>query len=226
MSPYSQHKSPWNPSQISWVCILFGAFPAVWLWVINNRRLGLTPPSITRILVGVSLAIYALILARLLWSPFGSPLDSRFRVLNFVMLIIVAWQIFVSQRGTFARHRKEGGQTASIWAPLLAGIVGGGLVVSLAFGADWVRTEGDYRDFERATTLMAQNPPKMREAEAIFKNFAKNQPDEPMTHWNLAVIYSEDGRTEQAQTELRALLTIEPENKEARDFLRELESTE
>ena len=73
---------------------------------------------------------------------------------------------------------------------------------------------------------MAQNPPKMREAEVIFKNFAKNQPDEPMTHWNLAIIYSEDGRIEQAQTELHALLELEPKNKEASDFLRELESIE
>lgn len=205
---------------------MFGAFPGVWLWVINNRRLGLTPPLITRILVGVSLTIYALTLARLLWSPFGSPLDFRFRALNFVMLIIVAWQIFLSQRGTFARHRKEGGQTASIWTPLLTGVVGAGVIVSLAIGAEWARTQSDYRDFERATALMAQTPPKMREAEAIFKNFEKNQPDEPMTHWNLAVIYSEDGRIEQAQTELRTMLNLEPDNKEARDFLDELESIE
>ncbi len=224
MSASSPLKSPWNPSQISWICILFGALPAVWLWVVNNRRLGLAPPLVTRVLVGASVAIYALVLARLLWSPFGSPLDARFRALNLVMLVIVAWQLFVSQRGAFARHRKAGGQTASVWAPLLTGIVGAGIMVSLAFGMDWVRTEGDYRDFERATELMTQNPPKMREAETIFKNFEKTQPDEPMTHWNLAVIYSGDGRIEQAQTELRALLKLEPENKEAHEFLRELKS--
>ena len=205
---------------------MFGGFPAVWLWAINNQRLGLTPPLMTRIFVGASLAIYALVLAALLWAPFDSPLGFRVRALNFVMLGIVAWQLFLSQRATFARHRKEGGQTASIGTPLLAGVVGAGVIMMLAIGAEWVRTESDYRDFERGLALMSQNPPKMREAETIFKEFAKHQPDEPMTHWNLAVIYNEDERIEQAKTELRALLTLEPENKEARDFLRELESIE
>ncbi len=224
MMPHAQHKPPWNPSQIAWICILFGAFPGVWLWVVNGRRLSLVLPLITRIIVGASIAIYILTLMRLLWVPPGSPFGKRFQLLNVVMNLIVAWQLFASQRASFARHRREGGAMASGWVPLFAGIVGFLLILGLSIGTENVRVGRDYREFDLALAQMDKGPAQTRQAETFFRNFARNYPEEPMTHWNLAIIYTRRERIEQAKLELQAMLALEPENKEAYDFLRELQS--
>lgn len=216
-------KSPWNPSQIGWICVLFGAFPGVWLWVVNNRRLGLAPPRITRVFVWASLVVYTMILARLLLTSPDAPLSLRFRVLSVIMTIIIAWQLFVSQRVSFAHYRRQGGQMASVWTPLWVGIVGAMLLVGFSWGIETVRWERESRDFDRAVAWMEQGPGPMRQAEIFFQNSKTQYPQEPMTHWNLAVIYSRTNRIERAKIELREMLKLEPENKNARDFLRELE---
>ncbi len=138
------------------------------------------------------------------------------------MTIIVAWQLFASQRAAFARHRREGGQMASVWTPLLAGIVGFALVIGLEMGAGLWHSERGYRDFDRAVVLMEQGPAKMREAEIIFQKLRIDFPEETTTRYNLAVIYARREQVEWAKIELQELLELEPDNKEARDFLREL----
>lgn len=225
MTSSSFRKPPWNPSQIAWICVLFGAFPGVVLWIVNNRRLGLVSPLATRVFVGASLVIYSMILLRLLLVSPGNPLELRFRALNVAMTIIVAWQLYLSQRAAFARHRIKGGQTASVWVPLGAGIIGLALVVAVSMGVETVRYNRDSQDFERALVWMSQSPTKTREAEIFFRGFKTKYPEEPMTYWNLAIIYVDTEREEKAKFELKELLKLEPNNREARDFLRELEES-
>lgn len=142
------------------------------------------------------------------------------------MTLIVAYQLFRSQRKAFARHRQSGGAVSASWPLLFTGVVGALLMWGLAFGVQRVRMDRDYGEFERALALMAQGAAKSRQAELLLQNFQRNYPEEPMTYWNLAVIHAQTGKVERAKAELQALLNLEPDNKEARDFLRELESIE
>lgn len=66
---------------------------------------------------------------------------------------------------------------------------------------------------------------KVKEAEVIYKAFKQNNPEEPNVYWNLAVIYSQTNRNDLARQELREMLQVDPGNKRAKDFLKELEPT-
>lgn len=90
-------------------------------------------------------------------------------------------------------------------------------------GTDTVRSNRDYNEFDRLAATLPTSDAKSREAEIFFKDFKREYPEETMVHWNLALIYEQTNRIEQAKKELREMLHKEPKNKEARAYLQQLE---
>ncbi len=147
----------------------------------------------------------------------------RLRAVGFMMTLIVAWQLYASQRGASANYYKTGRKTASLKWPFALAFMWVGIFVGTEVGVETVRSNRDYQEFERIADSMEESAANRREAERFFQEFKQKYPEETMTRWNLAIIYTETERVKQAKEELQELLTLEPDNKEARDYLRELE---
>ncbi|BCM88542.1 hypothetical protein IAD21_00375 [Abditibacteriota bacterium] len=220
---HSQDKLPWSLACICWLCLLSGVVPAAVLWRINNRRLGISPPILTRIFVWASLALYVLALVRLLLIEEGSLQMQRLQLVGLVMTLVLAWQFYSSQRVPFARYCKAGGRTAALKWPIVSGVIWVFILACLQIGVEAVHTERDYKKFDIFAASLSKSTSNNREAELFFQEFKRKYPEETMTHWNLAIIYAQTDRVEQAKAEIQELLQAEPNNKEAHDYLNELQ---
>ncbi|RYX86743.1 tetratricopeptide repeat protein [bacterium] len=215
-------KLPWSLVCICWMCMLSCVVPAAVVWGINNRRLGISPPLRTRIFVWASLALYGLVQVRLLLVD-EENLQRHLQLVGFAMALILSWQFYVSQRVAFARYYNKGLRTAALKLPIVLGFVWMCVVATLQLGAYSVHTERDYKQFVVMASNVDKGDFKGHEAELFFQKFKSKYPEETSAHWNLAIIYAQTDRFEEARAEMRDLLELEPDNKEAREYLRELE---
>lgn len=204
--------------------MVFGAIPATLLWVINNRRLGFVQSKSTFVSVFAGLAVYILIGVHLLLIEEQNAQYWIFRFLGSLITLVLAWRLFLSQLASFARHHHSGGRTAFFWTPLLVGILCLGFPAVGELGAESVRTERDYREFDRMVGVLNKNDDSTNaQVESFFSSFKRKYPNEKLTYWNLALLYDRTNRVEKAKQELRQLLKLEPNNKEVRTYLKQLE---
>jgi tetratricopeptide (TPR) repeat protein len=218
-------KAAWSPTAIAWFCVLFNFLPGALLYALNFERFG-QPERKKRALWMVSggAVLYFLLFIRyaLMTDSELAGREGALRLWILMLHVALAWHFYLRQQNLFVRHIQQGGRKATLLVPFVTSGLWLLLLLSCTVGIALVQWSRDEKIFANALTLM--NKGKNREAETLFRQFKSRNPEEAMTYWNLAVIYERTGRSEQAETELRDLLKIEPENKDAREWLDEMDN--
>lgn len=203
------------------MCVLFSILPAGIMYALNFGRLGLPQRqrSALYFVLGTS-AIYYLIAVRALFlSDVEETTQVSLRAWFQIVNIVVAWRFYIGQQALFARHVRQGGRRAPLLVPFALSAL---FIVAVALGAETYVMKRDEQSFYTAVALFKAG--KYRDAESIFKSYKRKYPEETSVSWNLALIYANTGRDDQAKQELKELLNIDPNHKDARRFLGELEA--
>jgi predicted Zn-dependent protease len=90
------------------------------------------------------------------------------------------------------------------------------------FGWAYFEDYRHVRSFDAAVALMEKG--QYRQAETALQDYHARYPDDIAAHWNLAIIYLQTDRVPQARQIMKELLRQDPDNKEAQDFLQELDT--
>lgn len=107
------------------------------------------------------------------------------------------------------------GRTALV---LLSGAL---LLLALITAKSAVSVMLDERRFDAGLSLMERGD--YAGAEKIFLAYAAQFPEETAAYWNLAIVYEETGRIDDAIRQITLLLREDPDDEEALDFLEELQ---
>ncbi|HEY0072793.1 MAG TPA: tetratricopeptide repeat protein [Abditibacteriaceae bacterium] len=213
----------WNPVAIVWICLLFSILPAGIMYALNFERLGQPEKKKGALLfVGVISIIFYVIVAVTSIAPNMHPaLDKQLRLLCGAFTLSVAACFYRNQKPLFLRHLRQGGKKAALLKPVLLSFIAI-LIVMASFGY-WLVAQEE-KKFNRAIVLYEQG--EYKDAERLFKSYKVDNPDESGVYLNLALIYLETERPEQAKEELQEVIRLEPQNEEAKDLLQELEDGE
>lgn len=205
---------------MSWITILFSPLAAGLMYALNWGALGYRDRKIRGLwMLGVAGLIYAWLGFQEALAQYAMDLPPR-RVL-LPLSLVLAWQFYLGQQAPFERYMRQGGKKAPVYLPLAWGVAIWLVIMGSAVGWLMVQSARDYAEIEQAIALVQQG--KYEEAEPLLKELAVKQPDETSIYWNLAVIYLETSRPELAKQEVQKVLAHDPDNKEAKQFLKDLE---
>jgi hypothetical protein len=223
--PVVPERAAWSPTAIVWICLLFSILPAGIMHALNFERLGAPEkkkPALISVII-FSVIFYGFMFVTSI-KPYLLPSlsDGTFRTLCTVSTLGMAWHFYLSQQPLFLQHRQRGGKKASIWPPVLLSLAGMVLVTVPAFSYYAWKVIRDQNEFNRAVTLMQHG--KLDEAEAIFKAYRAEYPDEAVVHFNLGMVYAAKDRLPTAKNELQETLRLDPNFKDAKKYLHEVES--
>jgi tetratricopeptide (TPR) repeat protein len=217
-------ETAWSPTAIAWFCVLFNFLPGALLYALNFERFG-QPERKKHALWMVSggALLYLLLFIRYALMADGALAgrEGTVRLWILILHVAIAWHLYLRQQNLFVRHIQQGGRKATLLVPVVASVLWLLLLAASSVGIAFLQASRDDKVFANALTLM--NKGKNREAEILFRQYKSRNPEEATTYWNLAVIYERTGRSQQAKIELRDLLKIEPENKDAREWLSDMD---
>lgn len=222
--PVIPTRAAWSPTAIVWMCILLSVLTGGIMYALNFERLG-QPQKKKLALAGIIVLCGGFYGVNLLvvFKPELLPSinDGHLRAFSMISSFILMWYFYLTQQPLFVRHIKQGGKKASLLPPILWSlgtiVILGVILLACAF---WYGSQ-DEQEFAQAISLMEKE--KYDEAEAILKTYRTKYPEEPLTYYNLAIIYSVKGQFSQAKQQLKESLRLNPDNKDAKALLKQVE---
>lgn len=204
--------APWNPRGIALITFFFSILPGGILHALNYERLGRSELKRNNLITN-TLSAVALVVAAL---TFDLP-----RLLIFVINVGYAIYFQISQESLFRQHLAGGGKKASLVLPGAASLLSlvPLLTLMLVLGNSYQVTHFE-RQFGRAVQLLKDE--RYAEAEQMFKECQEYYPEDTAIYWNLAIVYHETGRIDEAKGQLERLLEIDEDADDAKDYLEEL----
>ena len=200
--------APWNPTAIATITFVFSILPGSILYRLNFKRLGYTGRIYPSLLTNILTFILIVLLSFFTQIPTG-----LFLIVNLGYSVY----FYNRQESLFKKHIESGGQKGSLLFPFVLSISIMVCLLALAFGYNHFQ----YNKFEKANLLWDEG--KYAEAVQLYREFKKYAPDEPATFYNLATIYYETGKIDLAIGELKEYIRLEQSDKEAKEFLIELQ---
>lgn len=221
--PIKTKQAVWSPTALAWMTVLCSPLVSGFMYALNWGRLG-HPERKKRALWMVIAGglLYCILIIRSALADEGSAAaDFPPRALFMAVNLALAWQFYLGQQVPFKQYIQQGGRKASVYLPIGWGFALLLAVLGVAGGVYMVQATRDYAEIDRAVALVQQK--KYKEAEPLLKELAVKQPDETAIYWNLAMIYIETDRYELAKQEVQKVLAHDPDDKDAKDFLKESE---
>jgi tetratricopeptide (TPR) repeat protein len=216
-------KSLWSPIAIGWISLLFTPIPAVIMAALNFGRSGqLQKQKLWLFYALVSALIYCLASFRMAITSDDLIGHRSTRALLLVVGITIAWALYHSQQYLFERHIQQGGKKSSVLVPVLGSLLGLGVTSGVSYCGTLLLETQINREFEKAVTLMSKG--EYQSTKTIFRNIKGYFPYDTSLSYNLAIIYSETDRIELAKQELKQIIKLEPDSKDAQAFLNELQT--
>lgn len=220
----SPQKNLWSPLAIGWISLLFTPIPAAVMMAINYGRSGKQEKQKLWFFYAiVGALIYCLLMFRVSLAS-DSQFTGSARLPLLVFYVAIAWSFYRRQSPLFENHVRQGGKKSSVLVPVLGSMLWFGLASGIGIGGELIVQARDNREIDRAFALMREGDDL--EAEVIFKRIKRKYPDDIISRYNLAVIYVNTERYSLAKWEIQQILQIAPEDKDARDFLKELQIME
>lgn len=189
---------PWSPGAIAAISFFCTFLPAAILHTLNWSRLG--RPRAAAPWIAVWAVGFAAFMA-LAFATTDEPAVTRaFGLVNFV----IAGYFYKSQSALFDAHTQRGGQKAKIGLPAVLSVGWAFVFLGAAFAYGYVQGAEDDARFEEARVALEGGD--YAAAEPVFKHH-RDEYDDPAASYNLALVYLNTERFDEARAEHRTLTT-------------------
>ena len=207
--------NPWNPAGIAVISAFFTILPAGVIHALNYDRLGLPERKKSSLLFTLMLSLAIVLLAIKTDLP-------NFIFLFFNLYLCIHYQN--SQSSFFKAHIMNGGQKASLFKPVIYSVLSVIILTIIAFALVFLNASLEDKKFNYAVELIDSF--NYSEAEKILVEIKKNSPEATDIYHALSLIYLRTGRKGKAVSELRTLLKIDPNSKDAVQMLMDIQNSE
>jgi tetratricopeptide (TPR) repeat protein len=216
METVKKHQSAWNPKGIALFSLLFTFVPAAILFTINYGKLGY-PEKRKAAIITVVIPLIVLLLIRMYFVEVGL---SPFLIFD----LLVAFYFYKTQNELFKTFIAKGGKKESLLKPIIYSILIIATIIATLYGISWWQFKNYENQLKEANYYLDHG--KYTQAERLYKDLIRRDSNQTAVYNNLANLYEKQKNYKLAKESLEQLLKIDPNDRQAKEFLQEIELEE